>query len=487
MAPVALGMCERRGAGHGQLPHVGGYARLDHSWGGCIRLGVDAGLRLGMVARAQNRAGAVRRDLGGDLRVANALRARAGCGRGGGTIDLFGGALNMVVKVDMSAEAIINDLLAPQPDARRAELAAALGNIFLGIEDSARRGAGPSKTLPQLWATAQQCNEAAKQERANVNDLAKSTFATKEGVSALRDLVRADFDGALSILADTPHAIGSLRGLQAPQWVFDWVLPWRFVRASAYRCRDQLTAALCTSLKAANADTTATNKASAYEQEHAETIDKFHTYEIWRSALSPLAEGVTSEMLFSHAHEMALRIAGVDLHHCKDPAFQLLMGEQLGRKARMEALDAARPQDGIWGKQALLHFTQASQCFEENKAAYEHKFAESNTDPEVLPFADQGMEWARGAMADMIATAEIIRADDDMRHEAQQDTKDSGTLLSQVNAFWIEHVEAHKRRGGGGDGGAEAAINAWSRKTAEKAGDTRSCWGRSSGYVMEES
>lgn len=387
----------------------------------------------------------------------------------------------MVVKVDMSADGIIDEMLKPQESARLAELAAALGNIFKGLEPSARRGAEPSKILPQLRIEADARKTAARQARAVVRKHAAGTFADEGGVATLRDLLRDDIESTLSILQRAPHAIGPLRGFQAPQWVFDWLLPWRFVRETAYRRRDALVPAIRASVEAGQASSKAEKTASEYDRTHSDNIGSFYILEIWRTRLSPLAKGITSDMLFCHAHDLALQIPGAELRHCKDPAFHLLMVEQLGRKARFDALVAARPSGGIWGKAALLHFSQAAACWNENREAYENKFAESDTDPEVLPFADQGMTWARIAMADMIATAAVIRADDAMRHEAQQDTSGSGSLLAQVNAFWKDHVEAHKRHGGDGGAGAEAAITTWSSKTADKVGDARGVWGGYSG------
>lgn len=391
----------------------------------------------------------------------------------------------MVVKVEMSADGIIAEMLAAPETARLAELSAALGSIFKGLEPDAQRGAGPSKTLPTLLAEADAAEERAEVARADVRKYATGLFATKSGVSTLGAVLKKDIKGAISILQSAPHAIAPLSGIRAPQWVFDWLLPWRFVRKTAYRYRDALVPAIRASAEAATESTAARDKAQDFEDQHGGNIATFRTLEGLQSRLSHMATGaVTSKFLFTYAHGLTLEIPGEDLHHCQDPAFHLLMVEQLGRKARVDDLVAARPSDG-WGKPALLHFSQAAACWDENHKAYENRFAESSTDPEVLPFADQSMVWARTAMADMIETAAVIRADTAMRHEAQQDTSGSGSLLAQVNAFWNEHVEGHKRHGGGGgDGGAEAAINAWSSKTADKVGDIRGVWNvYSAGYV----
>lgn len=393
----------------------------------------------------------------------------------------------MVVKVDMSADDIIAEMLAAPEIARLAELSAALGNIFKDLEPDAQRGAGPSKTLPTLLAEADAAAELLKKAKTTVNTLAKGLFATEDGVSTLQAVLKENVESTISILQSVPHAIAPLAGIHARQWVFDWILPWRFVRETAFRYRDALVPAIRASAKADTESTVARDKAQAFKHLHEGNIETFHRLEGLQSRLSHMAKGaVTSKFLFEYAHGLTLEIPGEDLHHCQDPAFHLLMVEQLGRKARVDDLVVARPSDGAWGKAALLHFSQAATCWDENTKAYENRFAESSTDPEVLPFADQGMIWARTAMADMIETAAVIRADTAMRHEAQQDTSGSGSLLAQVNAFWNEHVEGHKRHGGGGgDGGAEAAINAWSSKTADTIGDTRGVWnGYSAGFVL---
>lgn len=502
MAPVVLGMCERRGTGHGQLPHVGGYARPDHSWGGCIRLGVDAGLRLGMVARAQNRAGAVRRDLGGDLRVATALRARAECGRGGGTIDLFGGALNMVVKVNMEAEQLIEHLLMPMSEsyqdselpapwlpARRAELAAALGGIFKKIEPQAKAGDEPSRILPELLIATRQKKKALEAARATGGEFMNAVFSDAVGTKSLQALLSRNPTTAISALRRTPHAIGPMCGLSAPQWFFDWVWPCKFGRGAAYRSIDGLVEAIEDVSAAQAAYAAAKQKETDYRNCHQQNINVFYLLEEWQSRLSSLSlsgQNPNSLMLYFHARELILSTVTADgLHHCTDPAFRARIGEQLALRAQIDDLMAARPEDGVWGRKALVHFRKAAKMWKENGQAYDARFRESKRDPEMEIFADLAMVRAHAAMEDMIATADVILPDEDMRHLAMQDMDGTKSLLAEIDAFWDAWMKKHRR--GGGDGDGAEVVKAWSVKAARDAGDTRGVWDNSySGYTMEK-